>query len=139
MTKEECEIETSKAIMEMRQNIAELVEKKTALEKRCFELEQENEELKRGNHYEAEVVNGRPTGKAILVQDRKREFELNLREDAEFILHEYKDEDGINYCLKDEIGNILLNIESSKMLGDRVVLMADSFRHKNFEVSVLKK
>lgn len=32
-------------------------------------LEKENAELKRGYHYEAEVINGRPTGKAILVPD----------------------------------------------------------------------
>jgi hypothetical protein len=69
----------------------------------------------------------------------EKKFKLNLREDAKFILHEYKNRDGINYCLTDEVGNILLNIESSKMLGDRVVLMADSFRHKGFEVSVFKK
>ena len=39
MNKEECEIETSKAIMEMRNHIAEL-------EKEIAELEKENKELK---------------------------------------------------------------------------------------------
>ena len=42
MTKEECEIETSKAIMEMRSRIAELEEEKA-------ELEEENIELKKLN------------------------------------------------------------------------------------------
>lgn len=33
------------------------------------ELQEEIAELKRGYHYEAEVINGKPTGKAILVPD----------------------------------------------------------------------
>lgn len=32
-------------------------------------LEKENEKLKRGYHYEAEIINGKLTGKAILVPD----------------------------------------------------------------------
>jgi len=38
----------------MKQSIEELVEKKTALEKRCFELEQENETLKMGLQYDSD-------------------------------------------------------------------------------------
>ena len=49
MTKEECEIETSKAIMEMRSRIAELEEEKEELEKEKAELEEENAELKKLN------------------------------------------------------------------------------------------
>ena len=53
MTKEECEIETSKAIMEMRKNIAKLEKEKCELlgviqgkDKVIQELEKENAELK---------------------------------------------------------------------------------------------
>lgn len=45
------------------------VEEEFEQEQRIKELQQENEELKRGYYYEAEVINGRPTGKAILVPD----------------------------------------------------------------------
>jgi hypothetical protein len=41
----------------------------STLEKENAELEKENEKLKRGYHYEAEVINGKLTGKAILVPD----------------------------------------------------------------------
>ena len=56
MTKEECEIETSKAIMEMRSRIAELEEEKAELEEENEELEKEKAELKKLN---ASLVNKR--------------------------------------------------------------------------------
>lgn len=47
----------------------EQVEEEIKQEQRIKELQQENENLKRGYHYEVEVINGRPTDKAILVPD----------------------------------------------------------------------
>ena len=68
-----------------------------------------------------------------------KKFNLNLRKDAKFILYEYKTKDGINYCLKDERGEILMNIESSQALGDRLLIMTESFNHKGFEVQFIEK
>lgn len=56
-----------------------------------------------------------------------------------FTLNKYKIKDGVNFCLKDETGNILMNIESSKMLGNRVVVMTDSFNAKGFNIDLVNK
>ena len=56
-----------------------------------------------------------------------------------FTLNKYKTKDGVNFCLKDETGNILMNIESSQMLGNRVVIMTDSFTAKGFSVDLVNK
>lgn len=56
-----------------------------------------------------------------------------------FSLNKYKTKDGVNFCLKYETGNILMNIESSKMLGNRVVVMTDSFNAKGFSVDLVNK
>lgn len=56
-----------------------------------------------------------------------------------FTLNKYKTKDGVNFCLKDETGNILMNIESSQMLGDRVVIMTDLFNTKGFSVDLVNK
>ncbi len=56
-----------------------------------------------------------------------------------FTLKKYKTKDGVNFCLKDEIGNILMNIESSQMLGNRVIIMTDSFNAKGFSIDLVNK
>lgn len=56
-----------------------------------------------------------------------------------FTFNKYKTKNGINFCLKDEIGNILMNIESSQMLGNRVIIMIDSFNAKGFSVGFINK
>ena len=66
-------------------------------------------------------------------------FNLNLKKDAKFILYEYKTKDGRNYCLKDEHGEILMNIECSAALGDRILIMTESFNRKGFEVQFIEK
>lgn len=68
-----------------------------------------------------------------------KKFKLNLKKDVKFVLHEYKTKDGINYCLKDERGEILMNLESSQMLGNRLLVMTESFNNKGFEVQFIKK
>ena len=68
-----------------------------------------------------------------------KKFKLNLNKDAKFTMYEYKNKDGINYCLKDEHGEILMNIESSQMLGNRILLMTESFNRKGFEVQFIEK
>lgn len=68
-----------------------------------------------------------------------KSFKLNLKKDVKLVLHEYKTKDGINYCLKDENGEILMNIESSQMLGNRVLIMTESFNQKDFEVQFIEK
>ena len=56
-----------------------------------------------------------------------------------FTLNKYKTKDGVNFCLKDETGNILMNIESSQILGNRVIIMTDSFNAKGFSVDLVNK
>ena len=56
-----------------------------------------------------------------------------------FTLNKYKTKDGVNFCLKDETGNILMNIESSQMLGKRVVIITDSFNARGFSVDLVNK
>ena len=68
-----------------------------------------------------------------------KKFKLNLKKDVKFVLHEYKTKDGINYCLEDERGEILMNLESSQMLGNRLLVMTESFNNKGFEVQFIKK
>ena len=68
-----------------------------------------------------------------------RKFKITPKKGIKFILHEYKTKDGINYCLKDERGEILMNIESSAALGDRILIMTKSFNNKGFEVQFLEK
>lgn len=67
-----------------------------------------------------------------------KKFKLNLRKDAKFVLYEYKNKNGINYCLKDERGEILMNIESSKMLGDRILINVENVNNKEFEVQLMR-
>lgn len=67
-------------------------------------------------------------------------FNLKLKKEVNLTLYEYKNkDDGINYCLKDERGEILMNIESSKRLGDRILIMTESFNRKGFEVQFIEK
>lgn len=68
-----------------------------------------------------------------------KKFKLNLKKDAKFTLFEVKTKDGINYCLKDERGEILMNIESSAALGDRVAIMTRSFNNRDFEIQLFEK
>jgi seryl-tRNA synthetase len=49
MTKEECEIETSKAIMEMRKHISELEKENEKLKKRCNEYEMRISQMEKGS------------------------------------------------------------------------------------------
>lgn len=56
-----------------------------------------------------------------------------------FVLKKYKTKDGINYCLKDERGEILMNIESSQTLCNRVLIMTESFNRKGFGVQFIEK
>ena len=67
-----------------------------------------------------------------------KKFKLNLRKDVKFVLYEYKNKDGINYCLKDERGEILMNIESSKMLGDRIFINVENVNNKEFKVQLMR-
>ena len=68
-----------------------------------------------------------------------KKFKIRPKKGIKFILYEYKTKDGINYCLKDERGEILMNLESSKMLGDRILIMTESFNNKGFEVQFIEK
>ena len=56
-----------------------------------------------------------------------------------FVLKKHKTKDSVNYCLKDERGEILMNIESSQTLGNRVLIMTESFNRKGFEVQFIEK
>lgn len=69
----------------------------------------------------------------------KKPKEIVLSNDVKFVLNEYKTKDGVNYCLKDESGEILMNIESLQTLGKRVLIMTESFNRKGFEVQLIGK
>ncbi|MBR5007850.1 MAG: hypothetical protein IKY09_02615 [Methanocorpusculum sp.] len=68
-----------------------------------------------------------------------KKFNLNLNDNVKLTLFKYKEKYGVNYCLKDERGEILMNIESSQKLGDRVLIMTESFNQKGFEVQLIDK
>ena len=70
---------------------------------------------------------------------RKKPKEIVLSNDVRFVLNEFKTKDGVNYCLKDESGEILMNIESSQTLGNRVLIMTESFNRKGFQVQFIEK
>lgn len=64
---------------------------------------------------------------------------IKLKKDITFTLCKAETEDGICYSLKDEKGEILMNLESSKMLGDRILIMTESFNRKGFDVQFIEK
>ena len=68
-----------------------------------------------------------------------KKHKIKLNENANFKLYKFVTQDGINYALKDENGEILLNLESSKMLGNRVLIMTESFNKKGFDVQFIEK
>lgn len=68
-----------------------------------------------------------------------KKFKIKPKKDSNFTLYEYKTKDGVNYCLKDENGEILMNLESSEMLGNRLLIMTESFNRKGFEVQFIEK
>ena len=78
------------------------------------------------------------TKEGFLHWKRKNETKLKVGKNT-FILNEYKTKHGINYCLKDEYGEILMNIENSDFMGDRILIMTESFRKKGFVIQFIEK
>lgn len=68
-----------------------------------------------------------------------KKHKIKLNKNANFSLYKFVTQDGINYALKDENGEVLLNLESSKMLGNRILIMTESFNKKGFEVQFIEK
>lgn len=55
------------------------------------------------------------------------------------ILNKSVHKDSINYFITDEEGNILMNIETGKLVGKRVLLMTESLKACGFKVEYIEK
>ena len=55
------------------------------------------------------------------------------------ILNKSVHKDSINYFITDKEGNILMNIETGKLVGKRVLLMTESLKQNGFEVQYIEK
>ena len=59
--------------------------------------------------------------------------------DLNIILNKSVDKDSVNYFITDEAGNILVNIETGKLVGKRVLLMSESLKACGFKVEYIEK